>query len=269
MSDIDVINRRTWRSRGSLRLYGRSAGYFDAAEKAVFHRLARDFKGCRVLDIGVGGGRTTPILQGFAGSYVGIDYTPEMVRTRRERFPDLRFMEMDARNLDVFANASFDLVVFSCNGIDSVGPEGRMAVLRECARVLAPGGIFFFSTFNRDGPGFGSRSNNRKIAWSANPVRVAYDAAKYLVGGVIGVTKIFRNAHLETPHAEHALLLHRAHDFGILVYATSIPQLRAQLSEAGFADGSEIVGCSGNPMDGHRSPTEEYFHILALKPAAH
>src|SRR6266567_2196534 len=47
--------------------------------------------GAAVLDLGVGEGRTTPYLLARAGRYLGVDYSPEMVRLCREKFPGKHF----------------------------------------------------------------------------------------------------------------------------------------------------------------------------------
>src|SRR5206468_7672141 len=88
-----------------------------------------------ILDIGVGGGRTTPYLAELSRHYVGIDYSEEMVRACRSRYPGQRFELCDASNLTEFADKSFDAVIFSFNGIDYLGPEGRSRCFSEVARV--------------------------------------------------------------------------------------------------------------------------------------
>src|SRR6267142_1420938 len=74
-------------------------------------------KGANVLDLGVGAGRTTAILSDRAGSYVGLDFAPEMIRACRERFPGLDLRVQDAADLSAFPDASFDAAVFSFNGL--------------------------------------------------------------------------------------------------------------------------------------------------------
>jgi len=102
-----------------------------------------------VLDLGVGGGRTTPHLAKIASHYVGVDYSEAMIRACRRKFPDIEFLLADASDLSMFEDASFDAIVFSFNGLDSVVPnDKRSRCLRECSRVLRPAGVFVFSSHN-------------------------------------------------------------------------------------------------------------------------
>jgi SAM-dependent methyltransferase len=106
-------------------------------------------KDATILDIGVGGGRTTPYLAAKASYYLGVDYADSMVEACQKRFPDLEFRREDATNLASMQNATFDVVVFSFNGIDSIPTdEGRRKCLAEAFRVLKPGGKFIFSSHN-------------------------------------------------------------------------------------------------------------------------
>jgi SAM-dependent methyltransferase len=105
--------------------------------------------GMTLLDLGVGGGRTTPYLSGVASRYVGVDYAEEMIRVCRSKHPRLQFEVADAADLSHFANCSFDAIVFSFNGIDYLAPDKqRHRCLRECHRVLKSGGVFIFSSHN-------------------------------------------------------------------------------------------------------------------------
>lgn len=105
--------------------------------------------GMSILDIGVGGGRTTPALSSIAGRYVGADYSQAMVDTCQAKWPDLSFMFCDATDMAAFRDGEFDAVVFSFNGIDVIrSDEARGRCLSETARVLKDGGIFIFSSHN-------------------------------------------------------------------------------------------------------------------------
>jgi SAM-dependent methyltransferase len=102
-----------------------------------------------ILDIGVGGGRTTPYLSQKASRYIGVDYSEEMIRQCRHKFPDQEFVVTDASDLSEFSDASFDAIVIAFNGLDYLLPEEkRWQCLRECHRVLRAEGLLIFSSHN-------------------------------------------------------------------------------------------------------------------------
>jgi 2-polyprenyl-3-methyl-5-hydroxy-6-metoxy-1,4-benzoquinol methylase len=116
-------------------------------ERGLFERHIPS--NARILDIGVGGGRTTTWLASRSASYLGIDYALAMVEVCQHKFPTIRFMQMDATDLSAIATASIDVVVFSFNGIDCIYPAmSRTQCLHEVNRVLVPGGLFIFSEHN-------------------------------------------------------------------------------------------------------------------------
>lgn len=266
MHVMESINRQTWRNPWALRDYRRSSGYLNEGERIAFSIATPRAGRGRILDIGVGGGRTADLLRATASDYVGIDYTPEMVDLCRHNHPDLRFEIMDARDLSAFQDASFDLVVFSYNGIDSVDADGRQAILLEAARVLASGGAFVFSTFHRGWHGFEHHVDYRRLEWTANPVRLGLRTLRYVEGRIAGTLRQHRLRPLEQRDGEHTILLHGAHDFGVMVYATTLVQLQSQLAEAGFATPALLLDLDGKAIGDVASPEHEYFHVVAHKP---
>ena len=119
------------------------------AEKTAFELIFKEKERIAILDIGVGGGRTTEFLEDKASRYVGIDYSPTMVAACRRKFEKARnasFQLCDARDLSRFKDNEFDLVVFSFNGIDNLDPQGRNDALKEMRRVLKSGGYLLFSS---------------------------------------------------------------------------------------------------------------------------
>lgn len=108
--------------------------------------------GMRILDIGVGGGRTVPYLSAISDNYVGIDYSEEMIWICRKKFPDLRFFVVDASDMSRFPAESFDAVVFSFNGIDHLYPDQKRSnCFQEVFRILKNQGLFIFSAHNARG----------------------------------------------------------------------------------------------------------------------
>ena len=149
--EIERLNRRAWSKPGVVDYFSTLADWSeDAGEPVVVARIAAEVAGRPILDVGIGGGRTVPILMEISKDYVGIDYTPEMVAAARARFPTVRLEQGDARDLAQFADGSFALVFFSANGLDAVSHEGRGMFFREAHRVLEPGGVLAFSTHNLD-----------------------------------------------------------------------------------------------------------------------
>ena len=51
-------------------------------------------------------------------------------------------------NLSMFDSASFDFVLFSYNGIDTMSHVNRLRVFDEVFRLLVSGGLFAFSSHN-------------------------------------------------------------------------------------------------------------------------
>ena len=63
--------------------------YLTSAEQLLFRTYIPP--GAVLMDLGVGGGRTTPYLSSIASTYVGVDYSEEMIRACRTKCPMLRF----------------------------------------------------------------------------------------------------------------------------------------------------------------------------------
>lgn len=140
------VNQRVYSEPAVVDHYA-ALDYVTECERFLFDRYIRP--SMAVLDLGVGGGRTTMELSRRACRYVGLDYSEKMVKVCREKFPQLEFVHGNACDLSQFGAGSFDVVVFSFNGIDYfTATEQRVRFLQECNRVLRDGGVFIFSTHN-------------------------------------------------------------------------------------------------------------------------
>jgi SAM-dependent methyltransferase len=140
-SNLDLYNRAD-----VVAFYDRSAGLMPP-EKYVFARYVP--AGRDILDIGVGGGRTTFFLAPTANRYLGVDYSEAMVAACRVKYPDYEFAQADATDLSFLSDASFDVAFFSFNGIDCIPTdEGRIACLREMRRLIRPDGFAIISSHN-------------------------------------------------------------------------------------------------------------------------
>jgi SAM-dependent methyltransferase len=142
--------------------YYAALDYLTPCERLLFDAYLKP--GMAILDLGVGGGRTTAHLSAIASRYVGVDYASEMIASCRKKFPQLEFDVANAADLSRFTSSAFDAVVMAFNGIDSLIPdESRFRALEEIGRVLKPGGILIFSSHN-------PRSIWVRASW--NPQRV-------------------------------------------------------------------------------------------------
>jgi ubiquinone/menaquinone biosynthesis C-methylase UbiE len=121
--------------------------YITPCERLLFDTYIKP--GMAVLDIGVGGGRTSPCLAENASRYVGIDYASEMLQICREKYPKWEYLKCSATDLSPFQSRSFDVVVISFNMLDDLFPhESRWRCLQECHRVLGENGLLIFSSQN-------------------------------------------------------------------------------------------------------------------------
>lgn len=117
-------------------------------ERALLQQLRPDLLSIDLLDIGVGAGRTSRFFAPLVKSYLGVDYSNAMIERCRADLPAFNFALGDARHLDFVGDETYDMVLFSFNGIDNLGASDRKAALGEMRRVLRPGGLMVFSSHN-------------------------------------------------------------------------------------------------------------------------
>jgi ubiquinone/menaquinone biosynthesis C-methylase UbiE len=154
MKDGSISNLRTWKKQDIIDEYAASTE-LQPPEKAILDTLRDQLRQMKMLDIGVGGGRTTMHFAQAAQEYWAIDYSEEMIAACRERFRDasnkVRFAVCDARAMNICPDSFFSFILFSFNGIDYISHEDRFRVFEEVQRVGRSGGLFCFSTHNLQG----------------------------------------------------------------------------------------------------------------------
>lgn len=265
--NYDALNQAVWGRRRNVAQYAASEGFIDEGERAIFARVAPLVRGQPILDLGVGAGRTVPLLEPLASRYVALDYTPAMVEACRRRFRGLDVRLGDARDLSAFADASFGLVAFSYNGIDAIDREGRRRVLEEVRRVLAPGGWFWFSTLNMEG---GARHFSpwwpEWPARDGHPLRFAARSLRALAR----VPRLVRNQARIRPQFSYGdgwcIETLAAHGYRLLIHYTSLERARRELADAGFQPDPLVLDCAtGKPVPNGAESAPFWFQILARK----
>lgn len=126
----------------------------------------------RILDLGCGYGRLLGLL--FERGYrnlVGFDLAPAMIASARKNFPKIEFHQLKSAPNIPLADESVDATllfsVLTCVPTN----EGQRDIMKEVARVLRPGGLFYISDLWLQ-----DDARNRE--------RYARDEAKYGVYGV-------------------------------------------------------------------------------------
>lgn len=196
----------------------------SACEQLLFDKYLHP--GMAILDLGVGGGRTTPRLSAIASRYVGVDCSAEMIGACRSKFPNLQFKIADASDLSQFADASFDSVVFSYNGVDCLPKPKRESCLHECRRVLKAGGVYIVSSHN---------PRSLFLEWQWDQDRLRRLARKVAENGVLFDLTLA------------ALTCARAALSVVRTVAKAVPRARRRLPSAAFWQGEGYIIDTLNP----------------------
>lgn len=269
----DQVNRAWYTHPWSMDGLARQQGFTDEGERAAYWRLADEMRNRAILDLGVGPGRTVTLLRALSADYVGVDYLPAMVERAHalNQFADIRVG--DARDLSDFPDGRFQLVAFSYCGIDSVSHVDRQRVLAEVRRVLAPGGVFWFSTLNQHGPAWRYRPWRPPV--TARPPRrllgwVRYDLQR--LRAYAHVPRHWLNYRQVLPLTEQgegwAVAPFFAGDWRMLTHYVTLDRQLADLAAAGFLHESEVYEDSQGRrvFAGEDNHGVVAFNILARRP---
>lgn len=163
--DIHIQPGGVWRNDASADVYelGAKLVMLGVNDDYTFHRAfaetavpRRAYR--RIVDLGCGFGKSTwPMKRAFPDAEViGLDLAAPCLRMAHDRANAaglaIRFMQADCQATGL-ADASVDLVT-STMLIHEMPRPALIATLRECARILAPGGLLRFLDFTRTGDAF-------------------------------------------------------------------------------------------------------------------
>lgn len=232
----------------------------DPPEMAVVERFRDRWHQWDVLELGAGDGRVAFTLGAIAGSYLGIDYAPQVVEIARRRFgagDRRRFLLGDARDLPCEFDSRFDVVWFPFNGLDNVNRCERSVVLAEIHRVLRPGGYLYFSCHSL---------NAMPFRWQWPRLRrfdmhdVA-DAVQMLSEDVM-MTRRSRSGDIAAGRARGWVILRGPKDFRTF-YATPQWQVQ-QLGSHGF-DVLSVMNAGGAQVSPEGAGSDESLHFLCRR----
>lgn len=195
-------------------------------EQTILNIFRNELKEMKMLDIGVGDGRTTLHFANLTKEYIGIDYSEQMIKECKKEFKNKKNIHikiMDARNLKTLKENYFDLVLFSFNGIDYMNHKDRIKTFQEIKRVLKNNGNFIFSTHNLN-----SLDNLYNIKYTKNSIQLIRRTLKHFILTLLnGSIKKIRNK--ETTYIRDG-----AHKFKLKNYYITPTFQIQQLEKLGF-----------------------------------
>ncbi len=98
-----------------------------------------------------------PVLATHAAAVAGLDFTPSVLRSAQQRYPQLAAAVADVRALP-FAAGAFDVVVSTSTLDHFARPDDIRLALGELHRVLAPRGRLLLTLDNRANPAVALRN---------------------------------------------------------------------------------------------------------------
>ncbi|MFF0457170.1 class I SAM-dependent methyltransferase [Nocardia africana] len=119
--------------------------YWFRRHEIVYARLLERCGGATVLEAGSGEGYGANMIADVATRVIGLDYDTSAVEHVRAAYPRVEMIQGNLADLPL-DDASVDVVV-NFQVIEHLWDQGRF--LRECLRVLRPGGQLLISTPNR------------------------------------------------------------------------------------------------------------------------
>lgn len=248
-------NLETYNSTQVVRWYDGFSGLMPV-EKYVFEKYFGSKKCDNLLDIGIGAGRTTAYLLNYCKQYVGIDYSENLIQKAKLKFAELDLRCMNAVDLGTFSEGSFDFVNFSFNGIDYASLNDRAKILSEINRVLKPGGVFFFSTHNKN-------AHNFNLSPWLNSKNSIWINLKTFLKLLPYMRRHFKKQKFELYEKEYAVINNCAHNYGLMTFHSTPEFVKKQLGYHSF-DSIDFYNLSGQPTD--ESCTDEWLFVVCKKP---
>ncbi|HEY6892665.1 MAG TPA: class I SAM-dependent methyltransferase [Rhodanobacteraceae bacterium] len=179
----------------------------------------------RVLELGCGVGRIGLQLAPKVARWEGADISANMLEVARGRLAghdNVGFIELKRSRLDGIADASFDKA-YSVAVFIHMDKEDFYLYLEEVARVLKPGGLFFFDTWNLAHP----------VGWR----RFMLEVDQHRNADPSQRKDVARN-QFSTPEEVRAFLAHAG--FETLLVMSDSPWVQAVARKPGGGDASAL-----------------------------
>lgn len=231
-------------------------------EATILEEFKKRLSEMKMLDIGVGAGRTSIHFAFLAKEYLGIDYSNKMITACLKQFPNLSskisFLTSDARTMNRFANGTFDFILFSFNGIDYMSHKERIKTIGEIRRVLRSGGYFCFSTHNLN-----FQLEKSVICLSKHPSELATNIFQILRLRLLNSNEAWEAMRKSSRKRAHVMINDGAMNFRLRTYyITPVEQLK-QLSELGFAKTKMYSLTSGMEFRNLDNSIDQWIYYLA------
>jgi ubiquinone/menaquinone biosynthesis C-methylase UbiE len=201
-------------------------------ELAVLNKLKSQLPNMKMLDIGIGGGRTTAYFAPLTKEYFGIDYSQEMISICKTKFknssPRISFECMDARKMTGFSDDKFDFVLFSFNGLDCVNSQDRSKILWEIHRVTKNKGYFLFSSHN-----IGALNSLCSPILAGNPFEVASKINRLLLLRFTN-NRTWKAVRKDTRKLRYVMFNDGSYHFGLKTLYTDPAEQVKDLKAMGF-----------------------------------
>lgn len=236
-----MSNKDSWNSIHVVNAYINEKD-LQKPEKTILNLLKDKLIDWKMLDLGIGLGRTTLHFAPLVKEYVGTDYSFNMIKTYQKLYPEAKpnvnVRLGDVRMMQDFEAESFDFILFSFNGIDYISHEDRYYALEEIKRIGKKGGIFVFSTHNLQ-----YIDNLYSIKFGNRLKFFIYQVYRYL-------RLIYENGFLGKYRGrKFAILNDGGHHFKFKTYYIKPSAQIEQLEELGFKDIRLFSLKTGEEMD--------------------
>ena len=139
MSDSVILK---WNDAAASYAENQENSLFADANRAVVKARFTELRGKRVLDLGCGYGNFTDYFRSIGAEVIGVDGAQTMIDIAKKRYPESAFAVADITRPLPFESGEFDVVF--CNLV-LMDIENIESIFSECNRVLAPGGILYYS----------------------------------------------------------------------------------------------------------------------------